>query len=149
MSIKTLKNGPQKLLIIGQDPFISQSSPEHSPQPTAQNWFFILWNLRTRHLFSYLWSRLVIKDRCLLIFCLRQQPMICKQEINRSYFSSNKASLKIAFKFSPFFVGLVWSSRWMWSTYYPDMGFDVPRAHLNEWITTTKWGSPLWLAVKG
>ena len=54
MSIKTLKNGPQKLLIIGPDPFISQSSPDHSPQPTAQNWFFILWNLGTRHLFSYL-----------------------------------------------------------------------------------------------
>ena len=33
MSIKTLKNGPQKLLIIGPDPFISQSSPDHSPQP--------------------------------------------------------------------------------------------------------------------
>ena len=24
-------------------------------QPTAQNWVFILWNLGTRHLFSYLW----------------------------------------------------------------------------------------------
>ena len=24
------------------------------PQTTAQNWFFILWNLGTRHLFSYL-----------------------------------------------------------------------------------------------
>ena len=34
-------------------------------------------------------------------------------------------------------------------TYHPDMGFDVPRVHLNEWITTTKWGSPLWLAIKG
>ena len=33
LSIKTLKNGPQKLLIIGLNPFISQSSPEHSPQP--------------------------------------------------------------------------------------------------------------------
>ena len=33
MSIKTLKNGPQKLLIIGPDPFISQYSPDHSPQP--------------------------------------------------------------------------------------------------------------------
>jgi hypothetical protein len=33
LSIKTLKNGPQKLLIIGPDPFISQSSPDHSPQP--------------------------------------------------------------------------------------------------------------------
>ena len=26
-------NGPQKLLIIGPDPFISQASPDHSPQP--------------------------------------------------------------------------------------------------------------------
>jgi hypothetical protein len=33
LSIKTLKNGPQKLLIIGPNPFISQSSPDHSPQP--------------------------------------------------------------------------------------------------------------------
>jgi hypothetical protein len=33
MSIKTLKNGPQKLLIIGPNPFISQSSPDHRPQP--------------------------------------------------------------------------------------------------------------------
>ena len=33
MSIKTLKNGPQKLLIIGPDPFISQSSSANSPQP--------------------------------------------------------------------------------------------------------------------
>ena len=40
------------MLIIGSNPFISQSSPA---QTTAQNWFFILWNLGTRHLFSYLW----------------------------------------------------------------------------------------------
>ena len=39
------KNGPQKLLIIGPDPFISQSSPDQ--RPTAQNWFFILWVLGT------------------------------------------------------------------------------------------------------
>ena len=28
-----VKKGPQKLLIIGPDPFISQSSPDHSSQP--------------------------------------------------------------------------------------------------------------------
>ena len=50
---KKWKNRPQKLLIIGPDPFISQSSPDL--RPTAQIWFFILWNLGTRHLFSYLW----------------------------------------------------------------------------------------------
>ena len=52
------KNGPQKLLIIGPDPFISQSSPDQ--RPTAQNWFFILRNLGTRHLFSYLWCNLKV-----------------------------------------------------------------------------------------
>ena len=30
---KKWKNGPQKLLIIGPDPFITQTSPGHSPQP--------------------------------------------------------------------------------------------------------------------
>ena len=30
---KKWKNGPQKLLIISPDPFISQSSPDHSPLP--------------------------------------------------------------------------------------------------------------------
>ena len=30
---KSEKNGPQKLLIIGPDPFIPQSSPDHSPLP--------------------------------------------------------------------------------------------------------------------
>ena len=49
---KKWKNRPKKLLIIGPDPFISQSSPDQ--RPTAQNWFFISWNLGTRHLFSYL-----------------------------------------------------------------------------------------------
>ena len=31
--MKTLKNGPQKLLIIGPNLFFSQSSPAHSPKP--------------------------------------------------------------------------------------------------------------------
>ena len=34
--MKTLKNWPQKLLIIGPDPFISQSSPDHSPESIFQ-----------------------------------------------------------------------------------------------------------------
>ena len=53
MTPKKWKNWPKKLLIIGPDPFISQTSQDQ--RPTAQNWFFILWNLGTRHLFSYLW----------------------------------------------------------------------------------------------
>ena len=38
-------------------PFYSTVQPR--PQPTAQNWFSILWNLGTRHLFSYLWCRCI------------------------------------------------------------------------------------------
>ena len=33
------------------------------PQPTAQNWFFILRNLGTRHLFSYLWFTSQIRNK--------------------------------------------------------------------------------------
>jgi hypothetical protein len=33
LSIKTLKKWPQKLLIIGTNPFISKPSPNHNPQP--------------------------------------------------------------------------------------------------------------------
>ena len=40
MTPKKRKNGPQKLLIIGPDPFIPQSSPGHSPQPKID--FYIL-----------------------------------------------------------------------------------------------------------
>ena len=32
------------------------------PRPTAQNWFFILWNLGKRHLFSYLCVKLFIPE---------------------------------------------------------------------------------------
>ena len=62
---KKWKNGPQKLLIIGPDPFISQSSPDQ--RPTAQNWFFILWNLGTRHLFSYLWFKRRLEANCITL----------------------------------------------------------------------------------
>ena len=66
MTKKTLKNRPQKLLIIGPNHFFHcpAQTTDHSPQPTAQIWFFILWNLGTRHLFSYLCNRLL----CLLWF---------------------------------------------------------------------------------
>ena len=57
MPIKTLKYGHQKLLRIGPDPFISQSSPDHSPQSRI-DFSYYLCNLGTRHLFSYLWSSL-------------------------------------------------------------------------------------------
>ena len=50
--MKNWKKHPKKLLIIGPDPFIPQSSP--GQRPTAQNWFSISWNLGTRDLFSYL-----------------------------------------------------------------------------------------------
>ena len=51
MSTKTLKNWPQKLLIIGPNPFISQSSPDHSPEL-----IFHIMKSRDQTSFSYLWS---------------------------------------------------------------------------------------------
>ena len=62
MSIKTLKTGLK--------------FAHNWPRPfyfTVQNWFFILWNLGTRHLFSYLWPQPVpfcIKcNQCILLHC--------------------------------------------------------------------------------
>ena len=57
LSIKTLKNEPQKLLIIGPDPFISQSSPDqdHSPQPRID---FSYYEISGPDICSlYLWSK--------------------------------------------------------------------------------------------
>ena len=52
---------PQKVKKRASKVAHNRSRPFHftvqpRPQPTAQNWYFILWNLGTRHLFSYLWS---------------------------------------------------------------------------------------------
>ena len=55
LTLKKWKNGSQKLLIIGPDPFFSTNQPR--PQPKAQNWFSISWNFGIRHLFSYLWIK--------------------------------------------------------------------------------------------
>ena len=49
---KKLKNRPQKLLIIAITFYFTVQT---SPQPTAQNWFFISKNVGNKHLFSYLW----------------------------------------------------------------------------------------------
>ena len=44
-----LKKTPKKVAHNRPKPLYS------TVQPTAENWFSILWNLGTRHLFSYLW----------------------------------------------------------------------------------------------
>ena len=49
---KTLKKWASKVPHNRPRPFYFTGQPR--PQPTAQKWFFILWNLGTRHLFSYL-----------------------------------------------------------------------------------------------
>ena len=41
-------------LVLLAQTLLFHSPVQPRPQPTAQNWFFILWNLGTRHLFSYL-----------------------------------------------------------------------------------------------
>ena len=50
---KNYKKWVSKVAHNRSRPFYFTVQPR--PQPTAQNWIFILWNLRTRHLFSYLW----------------------------------------------------------------------------------------------
>ena len=52
MTPKKLKKPASKVAHNRPRPFFPTIQPR--PQPTAQNWFFILWNLGTRHLFSYL-----------------------------------------------------------------------------------------------
>ena len=81
---KKWKNGPQKLLIICPDPFISQSSPDQRPKP--QNWFFILRNLGTRHLFSYLWvvGCLIVSTVTKLIFTKESWEHFCNYCIIQS-----------------------------------------------------------------
>ena len=53
----TFQWGPRKSEKAGLKSCSAQtlfSTVQPRPQPTAQNWFSILWNLGTRHLFSYL-----------------------------------------------------------------------------------------------
>ena len=47
LPMKFLKNGPQKLFIIGPDPLISQSSPDHSPQPRIDFSYYEIWGLES------------------------------------------------------------------------------------------------------
>ena len=52
---KNFKKQASKVAHNRPKPFYFTVQPR--PQPTAQNWFFVLWNLGTRHLFSYLWLK--------------------------------------------------------------------------------------------
>ena len=60
---KKWKNGPQKLLIIGPDPFFPQSSPGHSPQPRID---FSYYEISGPDIctFSYLWMFHRYKLKC-------------------------------------------------------------------------------------
>ena len=52
MTPKKVKKRASKVAHNRPRPFYFTVQPR--PQPTAQNWVFILWNFGTRHLFSYL-----------------------------------------------------------------------------------------------
>ena len=61
----TFQWGPRKSEKAGLKSCSAQtlfSTVQPRPQPTAQNWFSILWNLGTRHLFSYLWPQTFQKN---------------------------------------------------------------------------------------
>ena len=55
------------------------------PQPTAQNWFFILWNLGTRQLFSYLCLKFQLS-------ILKNKKRLIKNKIlSRCWYQNKKA----------------------------------------------------------
>ena len=62
-----MKNPLSKVAHNWLRPFYFTVKPR--PKPTAQNWFFILRNLGTRHLFSYLWFPYFYSD-CPWPYCV-------------------------------------------------------------------------------
>ena len=76
---KKWKNGPQKLLIINPDHFISQYSPDHSPQPRIDFSYFEISGTDICSLICILESRqmswnllfLILKTRgCVICICI-------------------------------------------------------------------------------
>ena len=59
------------------------------PQPTAQNWFSILRNFGTRHLFSYLWSA------CLSHFRRRNYYICFPSQFQERFFKNKKKNGEI------------------------------------------------------
>ena len=107
-----LKKPPKKVAQNRPRPLFPTVQPR--PQPTAQNWIFILWNLGTRHLFSYLWLELsenICSGKyCNIVFIAVMWP--------RHFISFSTLSIKSERKESirpdPFYCGTVTvdSSHW-------------------------------------
>ena len=81
------------------------------PQPTALNWFFILWNLGTRRLFSYLcvrpnlhttwvrcsflityWTSIKLKPKCFSIFSLSTHGIVSTKLIFPNFMNHIKSN---------------------------------------------------------
>ena len=90
---KTWKDRPQKLVIIGPDPFISQSSPDHSPQPRID--------------FSY--CEISGPDICSLI-CDTQYLLITKMTLLESFDRTKEKKFK---SFHTCFLDKIW---WLLTT---------------------------------
>ena len=92
LPMKNWKKHSKKLLIIGPNPFITQSSP--GQRPTVQNWFSILWNLGTRDLFSYLWYLVYKRVNSKSIDCTKASDetgeAVETTEVNGDYQSPTK-----------------------------------------------------------
>ena len=63
-----MKKRASKVAHNRSNPFFFTVPPR--PEPTAQNWFFILWNLGTRHLFSYLCLKRGQIKKIKALFCV-------------------------------------------------------------------------------
>ena len=81
-----LKKPPKKVAQNRPRPLFSTVQPR--PQPTVQNWFPILTNFGTRHLFSYLWFTLRICDRTLTACKMAPSPNLPRKRHEFLYFGS-------------------------------------------------------------
>ena len=84
MTPKKWKNGPQKLLIIGPDPFISKSSPDHSPQPRIDFSYYEISGLDICSLFCDIITSVHNIHNKLCIWeniCLEKSIVVCGKKI--------------------------------------------------------------------
>ena len=83
---KYFKKWASKVAHNRTKPFYFTVQPR--PHPTAQNWFFIIWNLGTRHLFSYLWWLL---GRYYL-FCIYLLGAVKTRELHNTAYTTNMST---------------------------------------------------------
>ena len=105
--IKTLKNGPQKLLIIGPNPFISHSSPDHNPQPRIYLTYYEIsgpniCSLICAFKVSRFRTKVVRKSRTWMTFLFKMYHFhkgVCYNVWCTLFHRKNKVSLRLHYNF--------------------------------------------------